>query len=292
MVLIFIVVLLAVFFAVNVKVVPQSEKWVIERLGVYHDSWDAGLHFLCPFIDRVANKATSKEVVLDFAPQNVITKDNVTMMIDTVVYLQITNSELFTYGVDDPISAVENLTATTLRSIIGDKDLDETLTSREDINDKMCRVLDVATDPWGIKVNRVEVKNIIPPRDIQEAMEKQMRAEREKREAILKAEGEKQSSILSAQGMKESAILKAEADRQTAIMKAEAEAEAIRIVAEAEANSIETISKSNPSREYITLEALKTYKSLADGNATKIVVPQNLQDIATSYVAANELLLK
>lgn len=286
-----ILVLFVLLICLNIKVVPQSEKWVIERLGVYQTDWTAGVHMLFPLIDRIANKVTLKEIVLDFKPQSVITKDNVTMQIDSVVYMQITDPKLYTYGVVNPINAVENLTATSLRNVIGEKDLDDTLSSRDEINTKMCNVLDLATDPWGIKVTRVEVKNIIPPHDIQEAMEKQMRAEREKREAILRAEGEKQSAILTAQGRKDAAILKAEADKETLIKEAEGKAESMRIVFEAQAKSIELINKANPSNSYLTLETLKAYEKMADGKSTKIIIPQNMQDVATSLTVAQDLLL-
>jgi regulator of protease activity HflC (stomatin/prohibitin superfamily) len=261
----------------------------MERLGAYNATWTTGVHFLVPFIDRVANKITLKEIVKDFDPQPVITKDNVTMQIDTVVYFQITDPKLYTYGVVGPITAIENLTATTLRNIIGDLELDETLTSRDIINTQMRSILDEATDPWGIKVNRVEVKNIIPPKDIQEAMEKQMRAERERRESILKAEGEKKSAILVAEGEKESTVLRAEAKKAAMIAEAEGRAEALAKVYEAEARGIQMINESNPSKEYLSLKSLETYEKMADGQATKIVIPSELQSIASLLTAAKEM---
>lgn len=271
-----------------VKIVPQANSYVIERLGAYYATWTTGIHFKLPFFDRVANKVTLKEIVKDFAPQPVITKDNVTMQIDTVVYFQITDPKLYTYGVVDPLSAIENLTATTLRNIIGDLELDETLTSRDIINTKMRAILDEATDPWGIKVGRVEVKNIIPPRDIQEAMEKQMRAERERRESILKAEGEKRSSILTAEGQKEAMILKAVAQKEAMIAEAEGRAQAMERIYQAEALGIKMIKDADPSKEYLSLESLKTYAKVADGKATKIVVPAELQSLASMLTSAKE----
>ena len=262
-----------------IKIVPQSKAYVVERIGAYNRTCNVGLHILIPIFDRVANKVTLKEQVVDFAPQPVITKDNVTMQIDTVIYYQITDPRLFTYGVDYPISAIENLTATTLRNIIGDLELDETLTSRDIINSRMRSILDEATDPWGIKVHRVEVKNIIPPRDIQEAMEKQMRAERERREAILQAEGKKTAAILNAEGDKESMILRATAQK-AAITKAEGEAEAIRLVYEAQAKGIEYINKANPDNAYVTLQGFKALEELSKGEATKIIIPSELQGMA------------
>ena len=266
-------ILIAGILAYTIRIVPQAEAYVIERLGAYNDTWTTGVHFVMPFIDRIANKVTLKEIVKDFDPQPVITKDNVTMQIDTIVYFQITDPKLYTYGVVGPISAIENLTATTLRNIIGDLELDETLTSRDIINTQMRSILDEATDPWGIKINRVEVKNIIPPKDIQEAMEKQMRAERERREAILKAEGEKKSAILIAEGEKESTVLRAEAKKAAMIAEAEGKARALQAVYEAEARGIELINNSNPSKEYLSIKSLETYEKMANGQATKIVVP-------------------
>ncbi|MBE6116519.1 MAG: SPFH/Band 7/PHB domain protein [Erysipelotrichaceae bacterium] len=290
-----IVIFLVIFFIVAgilaymIRIVPQAEAYVMERLGAYNATWTTGVHFLVPFIDRVANKITLKEIVKDFDPQPVITKDNVTMQIDTVVYFQITDPKLYTYGVVGPITAIENLTATTLRNIIGDLELDETLTSRDIINTQMRSILDEATDPWGIKVNRVEVKNIIPPKDIQEAMEKQMRAERERRESILKAEGEKKSAILVAEGEKESTVLRAEAKKAAMIAEAEGRAEALAKVYEAEARGIQMINESNPSKEYLSLKSLETYEKMADGQATKIVIPSELQSIASLLTAAKEM---
>lgn len=274
-------ILIAVIVLPNVKVVPQAKAYVIERIGSYYTTWHNGLHFKIPFIDRVSNNVTLKEIVKDFAPQPVITKDNVTMQIDTVVYFQITDPKLYTYGVENPINAIENLTATTLRNIIGELELDQTLTSRDIINSKMRAILDEATDPWGIKVNRVEVKNIIPPRDIQEAMEKQMRAERERREKILQAEGEKKSSILIAEGEKESAILRAEAKKESQIKIAEGEAEALIKMKEAEANGIKLLKEAKADKSVLTLKSFEALQKLADGNATKIIVPSELQNVAT-----------
>ena len=278
-------------FAYLVRIVPQAKAFVIERLGAYHTTWNTGVHFLVPFVDRVANKVTLKEVVKDFAPQPVITKDNVTMQIDTVVYFQITDPKLYTYGVVGPITAIENLTATTLRNIIGDLELDETLTSRDIINTKMRSILDEATDPWGIKVNRVEVKNIIPPRDIQEAMEKQMRAERERRESILRAEGEKKSAILTAEGEKEAVILRATAKKEAMIAEAEGQAQAMERIYEAQARGIEMIKTANPTKEYLSLKGLETDEKMEDGKATKIVLPSELQNMASLLTSAREILI-
>ena len=283
-----------------VKIVPQAQAMVVERLGAYRETWSVGLHVKAPFIDRVAKRVILKEQVVDFAPQPVITKDNVTMRIDTVVFFQITDPKLFTYGVENPIMAIENLTATTLRNIIGDLELDQTLTSRETINTKMRASLDVATDPWGIKVNRVELKNIIPPAAIQDAMEKQMKAERERREAILKAEGEKKSTILVAEGKKESVILDAEADKQSAILRAEAEketkireaqgeAEAILSVQRAMADAIKLMNEANPTERVIALKSLEAFQAAADGRATKIIVPSNIQGLAGMAASVKEL---
>ena len=287
--LVFILIVLVVFSCI--KVVPQAKAYVVERLGAYQETWNTGIHFKMPFIDRVAKRVNLKEQVVDFPPQPVITKDNVTMRIDTVVFFQITDSKLFAYGVENPIMAIENLTATTLRNIIGDMELDETLTSREIINTKMRAALDIATDPWGIKVNRVELKNIIPPSAIQEAMEKQMKAERERREAILKAEGEKKSTILVAEGKKESAILDAEAEKQAAILRAEAEkekmikeaegqAEAILKVQQAKADGIRFIKDAGADQSVLTLKSLEAFAQAADGRATKIIIPSEIQGIA------------
>lgn len=274
-----------------IRIVPQSNAYVVERLGAYHTTWNTGVHLLFPFVDRVANKTTLKEVVKDFAPQPVITKDNVTMQIDTVVYFQITDPKLYTYGVVGPITAIENLTATTLRNIIGELELDETLTSRDIINTKMRAILDEATDPWGIKVNRVEVKNIIPPRDIQEAMEKQMRAERERRESILRAEGEKRSNILTAEGEKEAMVLRANAKKESMIAEAEGQAQAMERIYEAQARGIEMIKNANPTKEYLSLKSLETYEKMADGKATKIVVPSEIQNMASFLTSAREILV-
>ena len=283
-----------------VRIVPQANALVVERLGAYLGTWHVGIHFLLPFIDRVAKKVVLKEQVVDFAPQPVITKDNVTMRIDTVVFFQITDPKLFAYGVENPIMAIENLTATTLRNIIGDLELDQTLTSRETINTKMRASLDVATDPWGIKVNRVELKNIIPPAAIQDAMEKQMKAERERREAILRAEGEKKSTILVAEGKKESAILDAEADKQAAILHAEAEkekrikeaegeAEAIMKVQQANANGIRYLKEAGADEAVLRLKSLEAFMAAADGKATKIIIPSELQGIAGLVKAVTEV---
>lgn len=277
---VFLGIIVITIIASTIRIVPQSRAYVVERIGAYNRTCNVGLHILIPFFDRVANKVSLKEQVVDFAPQPVITKDNVTMQIDTVVYYQITDPKLFTYGVDRPINAIENLTATTLRNIIGDLELDETLTSRDIINSRMRSILDEATDPWGIKVHRVEVKNIIPPRDIQEAMEKQMRAERERREAILQAEGKKTAAILNAEGDKESMILRATAQKEAAITKAEGEAEAIRLVYEAQAKGIEYINKANPDNAYVTLQGFKALEELSKGEATKIIIPSELQGMA------------
>ena len=285
------IVLLLILAASCIKIVPQAHAMVIERLGMYLATWGTGLHIKIPFIDRVARKVNLKEQVVDFAPQPVITKDNVTMRIDTVVFFQITDPRLFTYGVENPIMAIENLTATTLRNIIGDMELDATLTSREIINTKMRASLDVATDPWGIKVNRVELKNIIPPAAIQEAMEKQMKAERERREAILRAEGEKKSTILVAEGKKESEILDAEAEKQATILRAEAEkermireaegkAEAILKVQQANADGIRFIKEAGADQAVLTLKSLEAFQKAADGKSTKIIIPSEIQGIA------------
>ncbi len=286
----FLIVILLVLVSC-VKIVPQAQALVVERVGAYLGTWSVGIHFLVPFVDRVAKRVTLKEQVVDFDPQPVITKDNVTMRIDTVVFFQITDPKLFAYGVENPIMAIENLTATTLRNIIGDLELDQTLTSRETINTKMRASLDVATDPWGIKVNRVELKNIIPPAAIQDAMEKQMKAERERREAILKAEGEKKSTILVAEGKKESAILDAEADKQAAILHAEAEkerrireaegeAEAILKVQKAHADGIRFLKEAGADAAVLQLKSLEAFKEAADGKATKIIIPSEIQGIA------------
>ncbi len=291
-ILIIILVLVAIFIIPCIKIVPQAKSYVVERIGSYYQTWGNGLHFLIPFIDRVAGAVTLKEIVKDFAPQPVITKDNVTMQIDTVVYFQITDAKLYTYGVENPISAIENLTATTLRNLIGELELDQTLTSRDIINTKMRAILDEATDPWGIKVNRVEVKNIIPPRDIQEAMEKQMRAERERREKILQAEGEKKSSVLIAEGEKESAILRAEANKQSKIKMAEGEAEALLKLKQAEAEGIKLLKEAKADKSVIALKSLDALGKVADGKATKIIIPSDLQNIASLGVTLSESLKK
>ena len=292
--LIFIIVLVVIIIALlvtNIRIVPQANAYVIERLGAYMTTWEVGLHIKIPLIDKVAKKVSLKEHVIDFPPQPVITKDNVTMEIDTVIYFQITDPKLYTYGVANPMSAIENLTATTLRNIIGDLELDESLTSREIINSKIRIVLDEATDAWGIKINRVEVKNIVPPRDIQDAMEKQMRAERERREAILRAEGEKKSAILIAEGNKQSTILKAEAEkaatileaeaaREAAVVEAEGQAEAIRLVQQATADGIRMIVESDPNEKVISLKSLEAFTAAADGKATKIIIPSEIQGLA------------
>ncbi len=285
-------ILVAVLVLPNIKVVPQAKAYVIERLGSYSQTWQHGLHIKIPFLDRIANTVTLKEIVKDFAPQPVITKDNVTMQIDTVVYYQITDAKLYTYGVEHPISAIENLTATTLRNLIGELELDQTLTSRDIINSKMRSILDEATDPWGIKVNRVEVKNIIPPRDIQEAMEKQMRAERERREKILQAEGEKKSNILIAEGEKESAILRAEAKKESQIREAEGEAEAILKLKTAEAEGIKLLKEAKADQAVLTLKSFEALSNVANGQATKIIVPSELQNIATLSTTVSELFKK
>ena len=275
-----IVVLLIILVVSNVIIVPQACAYVIERLGAYQQTWQTGLHFKIPLIDRVANKVTLKERIADFKPQPVITRDNVTMQIDTVVYLFVSDPKLYTYGVVQPMSAIENLTATTLRNLIGELELDQTLTSRDIINSKMRAILDEATDPWGIKVNRVELKNIIPPREIQDAMERQMKAERERREAILKAEGEKKSAILIAEGEKESAILRAEAVKQQKIKEAEGQAEALMKVQSALADSIKLLNEADASDAVIRLKALEAFQAAANGQATKIIIPSELQGLA------------
>lgn len=290
--LLIILILICIIVLPNVKIVPQAKVYVIERLGSYYKTWHNGLQLKIPFLDRIANVVTLKEVVKDFAPQPVITKDNVTMQIDTVVYFQITDAKLYTYGVENPINAIETLTATTLRNIIGELELDQTLTSRDIINSKMRAILDEATDPWGIKVNRVEVKNIIPPRDIQEAMEKQMRAERERREKILQAEGEKKSSILIAEGEKESAILRAEAKKESQIKIAEGEAEAMLKLKNAEAEGIKLLKEAGADSSVLTLKSYEALTNIANGQATKIIVPSNLQNIATIGTTINEMIEK
>ena len=289
--ILFVLIVILVMIVQNIIIVQQSKAFVVERLGAFYDVWRVGLHFKVPFIMRVAKKVSLKEQVADFAPQPVITKDNVTMQIDTVIYFQITDPKLYTYGVENPMNAIENLTATTLRNIIGDMELDQSLTSRDTINTRMRAILDEATDPWGIKVNRVELKNIIPPREIQASMEKQMKAERERREAILQAEGQKQSQILVAEGEKQSAILRADAEKQAAILQAEgqrearileaeAEAQAIMKVQQAMADSLKLLNASAPNDQVVKLKALEAMAKLADGKATKIIVPSEIQGLA------------
>ncbi len=285
----------------NIKIVPQSRAYVIERLGAYSSTWDTGIHVKIPFIERIAKQVSLKEQVVDFPPQPVITKDNVTMQIDTIVFFQITDPKLFAYGVEKPIMAIENLTATTLRNIIGELELDHTLTSRDTINAKIRGILDEATDPWGIKVNRVELKNILPPKEIQDAMEKQMKAERQRREAILTAEGQKESQILVAQGHKESQILQAQADKEAAILaaeaekeskirKAEGEAQAILKVEEARAKAIDLINEAKPGEGYLKIKSLEAFEAAADGQATKIIIPGQLEGIASLAAGAKEIL--
>ena len=301
LVILIILILAIAIVASCIKIVPQAQAYVVERLGAYQDTWSVGLHFKVPIVDKVAKRVLLKERVADFPPQPVITKDNVTMRIDTVVFFQITDPKLFTYGVENPIMAIENLTATTLRNIIGDLELDQTLTSRETINAKMRASLDIATDPWGIKVNRVELKNIIPPAAIQDAMEKQMKAERERREAILRAEGEKKSTILVAEGKKESAILEAEAEKQSAILRAEAEkekmireaegeAEAILKVQQATANGLRFIKDAGADDSVLRLKSLEALEKVADGKSTKIIIPSEIQNMAGLLTSAKELL--
>lgn len=286
-------ILILIFIAVTgIKIIPQSKAYVIERLGAYNKTLHTGLNYVIPIIERISNKVSLKEIVKDFAPQPVITKDNVTMQIDTVVYFQITDPKLYTYGVENPISAIENLTATTLRNIIGELELDETLTSRDIINSKMRSILDEATDPWGIKVTRVEVKNILPPRDIQEAMEKQMRAERERREAILRAEGEKKAAILTAEGEKESMILRAEARKEAEVKEAEGKAEAIIKLKEAEATGLRLIKEVKADEAVLKLKSYETFAKVADGQSTKIIIPSELQNLATFATTVNELTKK
>ncbi len=283
------IVLALVIVVTNVKIVPQAKAMVIERLGAYKETWGTGLHIKVPFIDRVAAIVNLKERVADFKPQAVITKDNVTMQIDTVVYFQITDSKLYCYGVERPMMAIETLTATTLRNIIGEMELDETLTSRDIVNAKMRTILDEATDPWGIKINRVELKNIIPPAEIQDAMEKQMKAERERREAILRAEGEKKSAILVAEGEKESAILRAEAAKEAKIREAEGDAEAILQVQKAIATGIELINKANPTKETIAVRSLEALEKVADGKSTKLIIPSEIQNLTTLAASLKEV---
>ncbi len=291
-ILIAIGVILLVLLVTNIHVVQQSRAFVVERLGAYHATWSVGPHVKLPFLDRVAKKVSLKEQVVDFAPQPVITKDNVTMQIDTVIYFQIIDPKLYTYGVEQPLSAIENLTATTLRNIIGDLELDQSLTSRDHINTQMRAILDEATDPWGIKVNRVELKNIIPPRDIQDSMEKQMRAERERREAILQAQGQKESQILVAEGEKQSAILRADAAKQAAILEAEGKAAAILKVQQALADSIKLLNAANPNEQVVKIKALEAFQAAADGKATKIIIPSEIQGLAGLAAGLQGLLEK
>ena len=285
------VIIILLILIANIKVVPQAHAYVVERLGAFHSTWGTGLHIKIPFSDRIAKKVSLKEQVVDFPPQPVITKDNVTMQIDTVVYFQITDPKLYAYGVENPISAIENLSATTLRNIIGEMELDHTLTSRDVINSKIRVILDEATDPWGIKVNRVELKNILPPREIQDAMEKQMKAERERRAKILDAEGEKRSEILVAEGHKEAAILKADAIKETKIREAQGEAEAILSVQKAYADSLRMLNEADPSDRVIALKSLEAFEKAADGKATKIIIPSEIQSMASLATSLKELIV-
>ena len=289
-VLIAIAVIIIILLVTNIHVVQQSRAFVVERLGGYHATWGVGLHVKVPILDRIAKRVSLKEQVVDFAPQPVITKDNVTMQIDTVIYFQIVDPKLYTYGVEQPLSAIENLTATTLRNIIGDLELDQSLTSRDHINTQMRAILDEATDPWGIKVNRVELKNIVPPKEIQDSMEKQMKAERERRAKILDAEGEKRSAILIAEGQKESAVLKAEAIKETKIREAQGEAEAVLTVQRAVADAIKLMNEANPSDGVIAIKSLEAFEKAADGKATKIIIPSNIQSLAGLATSVKELM--
>lgn len=295
-----VVIILLIVLVCQIKVVPQSQVYVIERVGAYHQTWSTGLHMLIPFLDRIAKKVSLKEFVVDFKPQPVITKDNVTMQIDTVVFYQVTDPKLFTYGVNNPLSAIENLTATTLRNIVGELELDATLTSRDTVNTKITSILDQASDKWGIKVNRVELKNILPPREIQDAMERQMKAERERREVMLRAEGERNSQILVAEGEKQSQILRAEAVKEATILQADAirekqireaegEAQAIRTVQTAYAESLRILTESNPSEKVLALKSMEAFQKAADGRATKIIVPSNMQNLAGLATSVKEL---
>ena len=301
MLLMLLIILLVILIVTNIRIVPQASAYVIERLGAYQETWQVGLHFKLPLIDKISRKVSLKEAVIDFLPQPVITKDNVTMEIDTVVYYQITDPKLFNYGVENPMNAIENLTATTLRNIIGELELDESLTSREHINAKIRLVLDEATDPWGIKINRVEVKNIMPPKDIQMAMEKQMRAERERREAILIAEGEKKSAVLIAEGKKQALILEAEANKEAKILEAEAQraatireaegqAEAIKMVKQATADGIKMIVDAQPNKEVIALQSLNAFEKVADGQATKLIIPSEMGGLAGLATSLKEFM--
>jgi regulator of protease activity HflC (stomatin/prohibitin superfamily) len=296
-----ILVLILIVLVSNIKIVPQAYAFIIERVGAYSATWSVGMHMTIPFIDKIANRVLLKEQVVDFKPQPVITKDNVTMQIDTVIYLQVTDPKLFTYGVDNPMSAIENLTATTLRNIVGDLELDETLTSRDTVNAQMRAILDEATDPWGIKVNRVELKNILPPREIQDAMERQMKAERERREAVTRAEAEKRSQVLVAEGKKQAAITLAEGEKQAAILEAQArketqmliadgEAQAILKVQEATAEAIKLLNDSHPSKEVLAMRSMDAFAKAADGQATKIIIPSNIQGVAGLATSIKELI--
>ncbi len=289
-VIILLIIVLLVVLISNIKIVPQAAVYVVERLGAYYTTWETGLHFKVPFIDRVAKRVSMKEQVVDFKPQPVITRDNVTMQIDTVVFYQVTDAKMFTYGVERPLSAIENLSATTLRNIIGEMELDNTLTSRDVINTKITTILDTATDKWGIKVNRVELKNILPPREIQDAMEKQMKAERERRESILRAEGDKRSKILVAEGEKESAILRAEAVKAQKVMEAEGEAEAIMMVQKAYADSLKLLNEAAPTDKVIQIKGLEAFSKAADGRATKIIIPSEIQSLAGLATSFKEVL--
>ena len=284
------IIILIILVISNIKIVPQAYAYIVERLGAYNATWSTGLHFKIPIIDRVAKKISLKEIVADFPPQPVITKDNVTMQIDTVIFLQVTDPKLYTYGVDNPMRAIENLTATTLRNIIGDLELDQTLTSRDIINSKMRSILAEATDVWGIKINRVELKNIMPPKEIQDSMEKQMKAERERREKILQAEGEKRSAVLVAEGEKEAAILRAEAEKEAAIKKAEGEAEAILKVQQAEAEAIKMLNAAGPDAAVIAIKSLESLQKIADGKSTKIIIPSEIQGLAGLATSFKELI--
>ena len=285
-----IIIAIVIVIVKNIKIVPQAHAYVIERLGTYQTTWNTGLHLKVPFVDRIAKKLSLKEQVVDFPPQPVITKDNVTMQIDTVVYFAITDPKLYTYGVERPLSAIENLTATTLRNIIGDLELDATLTSRDTINDKVRTILDTATDPWGIRVIRVELKNILPPKEIQDAMEKQMKAERERRAKILEAEGEKKSQILKAEGLKESTILKADAIKESKVREAQGEAEAIMLVQKAQADALKLLNEAKPIEEVLQLKSYETFQKVADGQSTKIIIPSDIKPLATAATAIKEII--
>ena len=285
-----IIIAIIIVIVKNIKIVPQAHAYVIERLGTYQTTWNTGLHLKVPFVDRIAKKLSLKEQVVDFPPQPVITKDNVTMQIDTVVYFAITDPKLYTYGVERPLSAIENLTATTLRNIIGDLELDATLTSRDTINDKIRTILDTATDPWGIRVIRVELKNILPPKEIQDAMEKQMKAERERRAKILEAEGEKKSQILKAEGLKESTILTADAIKESKVREAQGEAEAIMLVQKAQADALKLLNEAKPIEEVLQLKSYETFQKVADGQSTKIIIPSDIKPLATAATAIKEII--